>query len=189
MRSSVPPVRFERTVIGLKVRCVDHCATGDWLARVDLNHLPPGYQPGALPGELRASGRRRARSPARDGALPRSKRRPQPRRLRLPCADDGGPDPQPVTGPIPLRTGGCPLTASSSRADGTGFEPAHDSCRDLRFPAGHLANSVSHPGAESGAVEAHALRRALASNEARCACPVHSPCVPSLGLEPRRHAV
>ena len=32
-------------------------------------------------------------------------------------ADDGGPTPGPSPGPIPLRTGGCTLAASSSRAD------------------------------------------------------------------------
>jgi hypothetical protein len=95
--------------------------------------------------------------PRRVSARPLSRRWPRPWRLRLPSADDGGPDPQPVAGPIPLRTGGRRLAASSSRADGAGLEPARGSRRDLRFPAGHLANSVSHPRAESGAVEAQPL--------------------------------
>jgi hypothetical protein len=44
-------------------------------------------------------------------------------------------------------------SACLSRADGAGLEPAHDSRRDLRFPAGHLANSVSHPRAEHEGLE------------------------------------
>ena len=48
-------------------------------------------------------------------------------------------------------------SACLSMADGAGLEPAHGVSRDLRFPAGHLANSVSHPEAESGLLESHAL--------------------------------
>jgi hypothetical protein len=98
-------------------------------------------------------------------------------------ADDGGPDPQRLAPPIRFRAGGCRPAASSSLADGAGVEPAHGLRRGLRFPAAHLANSVSHPPAESGALEAHARGRALVSSEARSLIGSLSS-VPHPGFEP-----
>jgi hypothetical protein len=81
--------------------------------------------------------------------------------------------------PPDLRINRSHLRAKAAlAADGAGLEPAHGLRRGLRFPAGHLANSVSHPPAESGAFEAHARGRALVSSEAR-ALPVHSPRCPT----------
>ena len=99
-------------------------------------------------------------------------------------ADDGGPDPQPSRA----------HPASNGRLRPGSFI-IQCGRRTIRKP--HLAVPAGvqpAPGIpawfivleESGAFEAHALRRALASNEARYARPVHSPCaqVCSTGSQP-----
>ncbi len=53
-------------------------------------------------------------------------------------ADRGGPAPQPLTGPGRVRAGGCSSTASRSREDGAGVEPAQGTRPDRPLPTGCL---------------------------------------------------
>jgi hypothetical protein len=59
-----------------------------------------------------------------------------------------------ISSQVPYSPSGPPLLALADKsiADGAGFEPAHGSHRDLRFPTGHLAISVSHPYPGPGGV-------------------------------------
>ena len=92
-------------------------------------------------------------------------------------AEDGGHDPQRVSARPLSRRWPRPWRLRLPRVDGGGPGP-----RQIRLPG------AASSRAESGAIEAHAFRRALASNEARYARPVHSPrCyVRREGVEPSR---
>ena len=110
-------------------------------------------------------------------------------------AEDGGPDPQTVTRPSRVQAGGCPGSFIFHEADSGGHDPQrlrarpgssrrplpdgftiHERttdyskatpCGAARFPAGARTLPGSSSRAESGAIEAHGLHRALVSSEAR----------------------
>jgi hypothetical protein len=126
--------------------------------------------------------------PKRLPAQPGSSRR-LPEQLHLPRADDGGHEPQ------PFRT----HPASNGRPHPGGFIIQSRMAQDSNLPAALAATSGFRPGTlptRSAILKRRAEQSkptpcggASLSGRARHARPVHSPCVPSLGLEPRQHAV